>query len=408
MSSEPTTRIVLDTRRPTKEKKYPVKLRVTYQRKYKYYRIPGYYFTKDEYSKVISEKARGINKDVQLEFKDIEKEANQIIKELPEFTFEKFEAVFLINEERRKDFYYVMDQYIQQLKSQNRYGTAESYSSSYHVLQKYKPALNFDEITPEFLQGFENWMLDLGKSYTTIGIYGRNIRRIFNIGINQGYVKKEAYPFGKDKYQIPAGKNIKKALTLEEIKTIYHYETIPGTNDDWSKDIWLFSYLTNGINIADIARLKYKNIDNDYITFSRYKTINTAKSNQRKTQAFLTDVSKNIIKKWGNPAEPDNYIFPVLHEGMTKEDEHKRIKQTTKTINKYIKRIGKASGIQKEITTYHARHSFATILMQTGAPLKFISDSLLHSGIKTTENYLGSFEDDTKKKYIERLTDFED
>ena len=86
------------------------------------------------------------------------------------------------------------------------------------------------------------------------------------------------------------------------------------------------------------------------------------------------------------------------------EDKKAKVKhQFIKTINKYMKRIGTEIGYDKPLTTYAARHSYATILKRSGAPLRFISESLGHKSLLTTESYLDSFEDETRRKYAEML-----
>jgi len=85
-------------------------------------------------------------------------------------------------------------------------------------------------ITPVFLNQYEAWMLNNGRSTTTVGIYLRSLRTIYNKGIEAGIVDKESYPFKKGKYQIPAGRNIKKALTIGEIQKIFEYPVKPFTS----------------------------------------------------------------------------------------------------------------------------------------------------------------------------------
>ena len=86
------------------------------------------------------------------------------------------------------------------------------------------------------------------------------------------------------------------------------------------------------------------------------------------------------------------------------EDEKLKVKnQFIKTINNYMKKIGKDIGYDKPLTTYAARHSYATILKRSGAPLGFISEALGHKSLQTTEAYLDSFEDETRRKYTEML-----
>jgi integrase/recombinase XerD len=81
---------------------------------------------------------------------------------------------------------------------------------------------------------------DRGIAKATQGIYHRNLRAIFNEAIAHGIISKEkGYPFGRRKYQIPIGRNIKKALKLEQIETIYFNETVC-KNERRAKAYWLF------------------------------------------------------------------------------------------------------------------------------------------------------------------------
>ena len=106
------------------------------------------------------------------------------------------------------------------------------------------------------------------------------------------------------------------------------------------------------------------------------------------------------------PGFNDVFIFGFINNTDTPERCNIKIKQATKTINKYMVRIGIKLEIDIKLTTYSARHSFATVLKRSGAPIEFISESLGHKDKKTTENYLDSFEDHTKLEYQKKLLDF--
>ena len=88
---------------------------------------------------------------------------------------------------------------------------------------------------------------------------------------------------------------------------------------------------------------------------------------------------------------------------MSPEAEYRRVKQTVKTINKYMKRIGKALEIEKPITTYTARHAFATVLKLNGESDEVIRELMGHSTVQQTQRYLGSFDTETKKRIANNL-----
>ncbi|ARS37552.1 site-specific integrase [Pontibacter actiniarum] len=425
------TSIMLDTRRALKDGSFPVRLRLTHQRQRKYYNT-GYSLSEAEFSKVQTEKPKGKFKELQIAFQAIEQKAISIIRDLEVFTFEHFEKKYL-NAAVKNDLFAAFEQQVKRLVEEGRVGTASSYESASlsllayllkeplsrnkglsrakaiekkeNLLKKRKP-LAYASITVEFLSGYEKWMLQNGSSITTIGIYLRALRAIYNNAIAAGEVNMDLYPFGKRKYQIPSGRNVKKALTLADIEKIFSYEPFT-ENERRARDLWIFSYLCNGINVKDIARLKYKQLDQEKITFIRAKTERTSRQNVKAITAMRTTEIDEIIERWGNkPTYSDDYVFPFLEPGLSAERERARIQHATKTINKYIKRVAATVGIEKNVSTYTARHSFSTVLKRAGAPIELISESLGHSNLKTTESYLDSFEDDVKKQFAARLTDF--
>ncbi|HNV31090.1 MAG TPA: site-specific integrase, partial [Cyclobacteriaceae bacterium] len=335
-----------------------------------------------------------------------------IIKELNPFSFEGFEKKFDQRVDRTKDVLTYFDTYIKQLNKADRSGTADSYECAVNSFKKFleskgRKRLNFGDVTPDWLTEYEKWMLDEEKSSSTIGIYIRSLRTIINLGINDGALGREFYPFGKRKYQIPSSRNVKKALVILDIKAIVNYKTKTEA-EARARDLWVFSYLCNGANVKDIARLQYKNIDATKITFIRAKTERTTKNNLKLIVVMLLPEIKQIIDKWGvKPAKPDTYVFGFLSKSDTAEEELAKVRQATKTINKYMKRIGKDLKIDTKLTTYTARHTFATVLKRSGATTEFISESLGHKDLRTTENYLDSFEDSVKESFQRQLLNFD-
>ncbi|MDR0574385.1 MAG: tyrosine-type recombinase/integrase [Tannerella sp.] len=151
--------------------------------------------------------------------------------------------------------------------------------------------------------------------------------------------------------------------------------------------------------------LKYSNIHNGEISFLRAKTARTSKV-KKEVSAIITPEMQAIIDRWGNKEhKPDSYIFGYLSGSETPLEQKDKIQSTVKLCNKRLKKIGKAVGID-EISTYTARHSFATVLKRSGANISYISESLGHNDLKTTENYLASFEREEREKNARLLTNF--
>lgn len=347
--------------------------------------------------KKITTNPRGKNRDYKLLFGEIEKQAAEIIKSCNPFTFEVFyKKFFSISDET--DLFNQMKLRAEELRSEGRISTAVTFECALKSLQDYtgKAKLSFEDVTPAFLKDYENWMVNKGRSKTTVGIYARNIRTLFKAS----EIKGLQYPFGLALYRIPTGRNVKKALTFEQVNMIAAFNAIPGTWEERARDYWLFSYLGNGLNIKDMALLKYQNIEGDVIRFVRAKT---AASTDREftIEIPITQRIGRIIDKWGSRSS--DYIFPILTNGMTPEQEYKAIQKTVHNINDNIKKVAQQIGITANITTYWARHSFATVLKRSGASVDFIQESLGHTSANTTQSYLDSFEIEKKREYANNL-----
>lgn len=402
--------LYLDTRRRKNDGSYPVKLRVTFQRKQQYYPT-GINLTDAQWEKVGKPKPReDFIRDAKRLLESFSNRAEKVIRELPLFTFEAFEDRYVGSAEAPSDSVFAgFERYVEQLKREGRAGTASSYQCAANALQSYhhrKAPLTYREVDPAWLKGFEQWMIGQGNSITTVGIYLRSLRSIYNRALEDGAVDREVYPFTKRRYQIPTGRNTKKALTIADIEKIFHYAAVPGSAEEKARDLWLFSYLCNGMNPKDMARLTYQQVGEKQLRFVRAKTERT-KREVKAITVTITDDVRRIIEKWGQkPVSPQRYVFEVLQPGMSAERELAVVRQFTKTLNKYVGRIAQAVGIEKEVTTYTARHSFSTVLKRSGAPIEFISESLGHQDVRTTESYLDSFEDEMKQQYANALTSF--
>ena len=396
---------LLDTRRKRKDGKYPVKLRVSHQGKSQYYNI-GYFMSKADFTKITGTKPRDEYKDYKILFANKEKEARDLIETMPAFTFDLFKKRFFDNSDYT-DLFTAFKKHIKELEKAGQIGTASSYTSAQTSFKAFykKNTLPFTAITPKLLQEYEVHMRTEKRSVNTVSIYIRCTRRLYNLAIKNGDVKREFYPFGDHEsglYEVPGATNTKRALSKQDVKKIVNYKALEGSPEQFYRDIWVFSYLSNGTNLADIFRLKYKNIDWDTIVFVRHKT-----AHNRKTVPILVEKMpelEEIIERWGSkPALPDTYVFNVLTSGLTPAVERAKIQGATKTLNKYIGRIAGQVGINGKVTSYTARHSFATVLKLEGENIAYISEALGHSNLKTTENYLKSFDRATRKKAAKKL-----
>lgn len=386
---------VLDKRRAKSNGLYPVKVQVVYRRVQKYYPT-GKELTVDEWSRLPEAKNKTLK-----EVRESVENSFSLVKYNVEALVERggfsFDALNLrLGKASGDTLNNAFKAKIERLLKNEQIGSMQIYHNTLNLIEEFAGKnVAFDEVTIQWLKKCEqHWSKD--KNQTTIGIHFRNIRAIMNEARKSGVIKETQYPFGKDKYEIQTVEGRKKALTTTQIAKIIKYEDGLEASERY-RDLWLFSFLCNGINIADMIKLKYSNIVDDEIYFIRQKTERTTKM-KREIRATITPQLQAIIDKWGTPRKhPNDYIFPYLKGD---EDALKRntiTKDLTKRINKRIKRIGKFLELG-DISTYTARHSYATVLKRSGANIAYISESLGHNDLKTTENYLASFEKEERQK----------
>lgn len=395
-----------DARRKKQSGLYPVKIQVVHNRIQRYYNT-GKELSTEEWSILATSKSpklMAIRSDVKNSFEKVENTVRSLLEE-GNFSFDNLNI--RLGKSAGDTLNTAYKNKINSLNESGAVGNAGVYSCSFRHLEAYAgEKIAFDAITVDWLKKYEKAMLAEGKSYTTISMYLRSMRAIFNEVKSVGIIKEAQYPFGKGKYEIPVGKGRKMALSLRQIKQIVTYTDGAEATEHY-RDLWFFSYLCNGINVNDLIRLRYSNIDGDELHFYRSKTLHTSRE-KKEIEALITPEMKRIIDRWGNPdRSPNNYIFPFLDGYHTPIEQKKRTQDVTRRINKRLKMIGDKLGISG-ISTYTARHSYASVLKRSGANIAYISESLGHSDLKTTENYLASFEKEERIKNSAFLTNFED
>lgn len=403
--------IVLDRRRIKKDGTFPVRLRVFMPetKKQKLYNTVFSFTEKDFKNIWESGKVKREYKELKAELHSLERKAEEVAKDLPTFTFEDFELLMFGSTGTKRNVAFFFDKIIEEFTKKGSISTAKGYNDAYNCISRYAKGkdLNFKDITVSFLEGFEKFCIDEeNKSITTVSIYTRNLRAVFNRAITEKVISNEVYPFGKSKYKIKTSAKVKKALTADEVKILF--QGSPKTPEqEQAKAFWFFSYLCNGMNVKDIIELRCKDVSEDKITFVRSKTEKTT-SEVKPIEVYLNDYSRKVIKDYGTECQsPNDYIFPVLTKGMSSEVQRQKKLNFISFINDNFDKYAKDLGFKDRITTYWARHTFSTVAINKGMSIEFVGEALGHTDIKTTMNYFKGFEKDSKKKITDLLLDFQ-
>ena len=278
-------------------------------------------------------------------------------------------------------------QHLHTLEEEKRTSYKLSIQQTYNSLLKFNKHLDipFSDMDYNWLKRYETWLRKQGKSENTIGIRFRNIRMIFNLAVGMELVKPEHYPFKKFKVSKIHQETAKRALTKEEIFAVINYPI--ADKDFYTKlaiNLFTFSYFMGGINFIDMAYLTEKNIIDCRLIYNRKKT-------GRLINLYMQEKALLVLREYDNNNKP--YLFPILSaQHKTEQQKLNRLHKVITKVNKALKNIGTELHFPIKLTTYVARHSYATVLKRAGVATSIISESLGHSSEKVTQIYLDNFE----------------
>lgn len=396
-----TIAVVLDTRRVLANGNYPVKVRVSYARKVTYFST-GKDLAPHDWEVLPTTK----NKELARIRKDIENSFELVLAAVEDLAYEgvfSFEGLkSRLRHTSQRTLNALLNERYEELRAQQRYNNADIYLRVLQGVERYEDSTPIERVTPKWLWQYSAFLAGEGKTQTTIAIHLRTIRAVLNIAIREGLMRPSSYPFGRGKFEIQEGEGRKLALTIEQVGMVARYDDGTELTRRY-RDYWLFLYLCNGLNMADFVRLRYRDIVGGEIRFVRQKTARTTRK-RKEIAVVISEPMRDIIERWGNPPRPDMYIFPILQGKEDGEERMRKTKKATRAINQRMAKVGKVLGIEQPITTYTARHSFATVLKRAGANIAYISESLGHSDLRTTEHYLASFERVEREKNAQLLT----
>lgn len=216
----------------------------------------------------------------------------------------------------------------------------------------------------------------------------RTLRSAYNKAIKAKCAHKSDYPFDEYKINKFDTKTQKRAIAKTEVLKFTKEVDNIGKRQyvQLSKDIFIFSYLCGGINFTDIANLTKANITNGRLHYIRQKTGKLIKLG-------ISEEAMQIIKIW---KRKQRLSIPILNTNIHKTPLQKqnRIHKMLGKINKNLKLIATQLNVDANMTTYVARHSFASVLKKSGVSIALISEALGHSDLSTTQVYLDSFDNE--------------
>jgi integrase len=404
---------IVRARYPKKDKTYSVDIRITKNRSSAY--VPtGIFIYKNDIDLqtgevnrncTLYESVRKVNEYILSKRRAV----NSFITELFEMggidsmTASDIKKAYMNQSDKAASFTDYTNILISNMKKAKQFGNASVYNQALVFVTKHSSEeVYFTDIDYSFLNKLQNVHIGAGYGYNSLSVVLRTIRAIFNKAIKEDIIDEDLYPFKK--FKIKQVKTKKRAITKNDIVKIETYLPEFGSPEFHAHNYFMFSFYMIGMNFSDIAHLKFSNIKNNRLEYIRKKT-------GRFYSLELIDKAKAIIDLYQKykfiarpgPQNEDTYIFPIIKR---KEPEliMYDIQNGLKMMNKYIRRIADKLGIESHITSYVARHSWASIGKTLNIPLAVISDGLGHEDLSTTQIYLDSMDKSTIDQASQLIT----
>jgi len=419
MRSLPTCGIYLDKRRIKNDNTYPVKLRVTFERKVQQFKT-RFSLTEEDFNKSYNARnPKGIYIKLNDELRDIEKRGRMIIDKMNQFSFVIFENEFYSISSYPNDVIYYYQRLFKEMEKSEQVSSNWTYKSAlkqfldilFNIQLKkvedistirLKP-IPFDLFTPARLKEYELEAENRGKSISTISIYLRTLKKVFRLAIREGAISEDIFPFGnpaEGKYLIKEGRNFKRALSLEELEKLNSFQAKPNSTQERAIDFWLLSFYLRGRNIIDILKIKRKDISESSISFIRNKTKRVSRTINKKSIP-IHPYAMEIINKYADlNVDDEEFIFPFLKNGDSNTIIKKRVGNFTRSVNQAMEKIAKEVGINKVCSTMVARHTWATLAKDKNINIYEIMDSMDHSSPDTTIKYFSTFSNNDIEKIM--------
>ena len=245
-------------------------------------------------------------------------------------------------------------------------------------------SLSMQEIfTPERLKEYEDWLAGQQSSPNTISTYMRTLQAVYNRWMSPGIEGYNPVLF-KDVYTKVESRT-KRALTAEQMKQLRNTDfSVLTLRQQQVLTYFLLMFMLRGMPFIDLAHLRKSDLRNRRITYRRHKT----------GKLMVVDVppdAMRLLQKYRDKTDSE-YLFPLLHGGLFMEEHHHRYQETLRHFNRELARLMKQLLPGVSVSSYTARHTWATLAYHSGVPVGLISQSLGHSSIRVTMTYLKPFD----------------
>lgn len=268
---------------------------------------------------------------------------------------------------------------IAQLKQLGKIRTSETYTATLKSFMAFRDEQDvpLDGITSDMMLMYEAYLKARGVRMNTISFYMRILRAVYNRAVEKGLTTQNN-PFRH--VYTGVDKTVKRAIPIKAIKVLKELDLSMNPTLDFARDMFLFSFYTRGMSFIDMAYLKKTDLQNGILTYRRRKTGQELSIKWEKCMA-------KIVDKY--PENKTDFLLPIIKES---DNERRQYDNALHLVNYRLKELSTMLKLQRPLTMYVARHSWASAAKAKNVPLSVISEGMGHDSEATTQIYLASLE----------------
>ena len=276
-------------------------------------------------------------------------------------------------------------------------GTKNNYTNAVNRFIEFRNQkdLTFSQMTADMMEMYQAWLWNRGVGQNTVSFYLRTLRTLHHKAVEAGQATSNDI-FAH--VQTANVRTAKRAISVKDIRKIEKLDLPRGSSLDKARDMFLFSFYLRGMAFVDMAFLKKSDLKCGLVSYNRRKT------HQNLNIEWIKPMQA-IIDKYAEQTKDSPYMLPILTGKETSPyTQYRKVEYNT---NYNLKKIGKMIGLKIPLTTYVARHTWASIALHMNIPIATISEGMGHNSYKTTQIYLESIDvatiNDANKKIIRKI-----
>lgn len=276
---------------------------------------------------------------------------------------------------------------------QGAFATGDRYECACRSLLRHRGDKDFDisELNHTIIQEFEQNERQRGISANTIATYMRNLKSAYRRAVSEGIVA-DTGPFNNISTTVE--KSRKRAIDEKSMIALKNLDLSACPAEAFARDVFMLSFYLQGMSFVDIANLKTKDVRNGVLSYNRNKT------GTHITIEWLPCMQDIVNIHHKSESE---YMLPILRSGLNPEERHRQYLNRLQTINLLLKRVAAKAGIKTNLTTYVARHTWASMAYRKNVPMSHISACMGHSSESITRIYLDTLSTSTLNKTNQRV-----